>query len=780
MPTNAIRRLYLFIAVVTAALVSALTVVAQERQPAEEIRPPVYDAQTRLNWHAQHLEMRSVSPFKDLKWKHIGPTLMSGRITDIAKPADQPHTFYVASASGGIWKTTNEGTTWQPLFDDAPSGSVGAIAVDPADSSRIWVGLGEANIFRSSMSGTGVYLSQDSGQTWRHMGLPESHHIARIVIHPTNSNIVYVDASGHEYTENPERGIYKTTDGGQTWDLVLFEHSKTGAIDLVIDPHDPETLYASMWHRIRRPWNDPIPGPGGGIYKTTDGGENWERLTAGLPPRETSGRIGIAIAATNPQVLYALIDSHEVARKANENERDAYGRPREDVIRGAVVYRSDDAGLTWKQVSENNREMQRLYSTYGWVFGQIRVDPNDENVVYALGIPLMKSSDGGKSFRTLSYSKLHGDHHALWIDPKNSNYMINGNDGGINITYDGGATWRDIDNLPVVQFYNVAVDNAEPFNVYGSIQDNNSWRGPSNHRPGRQEEINWRRIPGGEASYVQIDPEDPNVLFSESFYGSIMRTDMSTGQSQSIVPKAADGEPPLRGQWLAPFQLSPHNSRIVYHGMQYVFRSMNRGEKWERISPDLTYYDPSRQGNISYATISTLAESPLRFGLIYAGTDDGRLHVTQDGGDLWTEIVEGLPPNKWFSRVVPSKFDEGTVYVTQNGKCDNDFQTYVYRSTDFGKTWQDIGHGIPGGPVNVIREDPFAKNVLYVGTDLGVYATNDSAKTWHVLGTGLPITFVHDLVVHTREKTMVVATHGRGMFTLDIRELKRNNEPLNP
>ena len=731
------------------------------------------DSEQRLAWHKQHLEMRDESPYKDLKWRHIGPHIMSGRVTDIAKPLDQPFTFYVATASGGVWKTTNEGTDWEPIFDDAPSASTGAISVDPSDSDVVWVGLGESNIFRSSMSGTGVYKSKDAGETWEHMGLADTHHIARIVIHPEDPNIVYVAACGHEYTRNEERGVYKTTNGGITWEKVLYESDMAGAIELVMDPSNPQILYASMWHRIRRPWSDPVPGDGGGIYKTTDGGQTWERLTNGLPPRETSGRTGLAIAASKPNVIYALIDNHAIARKAEEGELDSYGRPRRDVIKGAEVYRSDDHGESWNKVSESSRTMSRLFSTYGWVFGQIRVDPNDENTSYIKGVPLLKSIDGGKTYKPLFYRGLHGDHHAMWIDPTNSNYIINGNDGGINISYDGGVSWKNVENLPVVQFYNVAVDNAKPFNVYGSIQDNNSWMGPSTHRPGRSDPHQWKRCPGGEASYHAIDPEDPNTLYCESFYGSIMRANLETGNTKRIKPKASDGEPPLRGQWLAPFQLSKHNSRVVYHGMQYVFRSMNRGDDWERISPDLTYNDPERQGNISYAAISSLSESPVKFGLVYAGTDDGRLHVTRDDGQNWKEILNGLPKTKWVSRVIASKFDEGTAYVTLNGKRDNDFQVYVYRTRDYGNTWEDISQGIPGGPVNVIQEDPFSKNVLYVGTDLGVYVTTDGAESWHVLGSGLPITFVHDLVVHTREKKMVIATHGRGMFTLDVKSVDR-------
>ena len=736
-------------------------------------REPVLDAEQRLAWHQQHLEMRDESPFNDLKWKHLGPQLMSGRVTDIARPQDQPFTFYVATASGGLWKTTNEGTTWRPIFDDSPSGSVGAVAVDPNDSDVVWVGLGESNIFRSTMSGTGVYKSEDGGETWKHQGLAESHHIARIVVDPNDSNIVFAAACGKEYAENEERGVYRTKDGGETWEKVLYRDPMTAAIDLAMDPTDSQIVYAAVWRRIRTPWSDPLPDSENGIFKSTDGGDTWTRLTEGLPSSQKTGRIGISVSKSNPQVVYALVDNHEIARKAKEGEKDAYGNLRKDVIRGAVVYRSNDRGESWEQVSKDSRIMQRLFATYGWVFGQIRVDPNDENTVYALGVPLLKSTDGGEKFKALVGRKLHGDHHALWIDPKNSNYLINGNDGGINISYDGGKTWKDLDNLPVVQFYNVAVDEATPFNVYGSIQDNGSWKGPSNHRPGRNEEINWRRIAGGEASYIQVDPQDQNTLYSESFYGAIMRTDMETKRTKRITPKAGEDDEPLRGQWLAPFQLSTHNSSIVYHGMQCIFRSMNRGDSWTRISPDLTHNDPEKRGNISFGTITTLSESPQKFGLLYAGTDDGRVHMTRDGGENWAELEGDWPEFKWVSRVVASKFDEGTAYLALNGKRDNDFQAYLYRTADFGETWEDIGNNIPGGPINVVYEDPFSQKVIYVGTDLGVYVSTDFGSKWEVLGSELPVTFVHDMKIQTREKKLVIATHGRGMFMLDIKDLPR-------
>ncbi len=750
----------------------AATVVWNAGGPisSQEPRWPVLDATTRLEWHKQHLQMQLDSPLKSTAWQFIGPELMCGRVTDIAVPNGTPFTYFVSTASGGVWKTTNEGTTWTPIFEEAPSGSTGTIAISSSGPETIWVGLGEANIFRSSMAGTGVYRSDDGGETWQHKGLADTGHIARIVIDPKDPNVVYVAASGHEYRNNEDRGVYKSTDNGETWNKVFYIADDIGAIDLVMASDDSQILYAAMWNRIRKPWSDPLPGPGDGIFKSKNGGATWEPLTQGLPDTSLTGRIGLAISDSQPDTIYAIIDNHELARQADENETDNYGRSRQAVIKGAEVYRSDDAGANWRLVSGDDKQMPSLHATYGWVFGQIRVDPNDPETIFVMGVALLKSTDGGKSFSSCRFAGLHADHHAIWINPENSNHVVNGNDGGINISYDGGETWKNVENLPVVQFYNVEVDNAQPFRVYGSIQDNHSWRGPSDYRAGRSDPWEWESIPGGEASAMAIDPNDENVFYSEGFYGSIQRSTFDPPETNSIVPKAAEGESPLRGQWLAPFILSPHNSQVIYHGMQYVYRSMNQGESWERISDDLTNFNPEKQGNISYATLTALSESPLKFGLLYAGTDDGRLHVTRNGGQEWTEIMNGLL-RKWVSRVVASRHDEGTVYVTFNGKHDDDFQVYVYRSSDYGENWEDIGVGIPGGPVNVIYEDPVHSEILYVGTDMGVYATLDGGATWLVLGGGLPITFVHDLALQERDRILVAATHGRGMWTLRLRKL---------
>ncbi len=747
------------------------------------------DPALRMPWFAEHVQMKANSPFKEMKWQHLGPTNVSGRSTDIAvvTPKGKRYTIYVATASGGVWKTDNEGTTWEPIFDQEASTSIGDVTLAPTDDNIIWVGTGEPNIFRSSMAGCGVYKSTDGGKTWRHMGLTDTHTIARIVIHPEDPDIVYVAASGHEWTDNSERGVYKTTDGGETWSKVLYINERTGAIDLVMDPSDPETLYAATWQRIRLKWNDPRIFEGykeSGVYRTSDGGANWIPINNGLPEPKYRGRIGIDLARSNPNVIYAFVDNYEMARVADPGEIDSYGRPSSGYIKGATVYRSDDKGNNWRLMSSQDDEMkqymERHSGTYGWVFGQMRVDPNDEDTIYTMGLALNVSNDGGKTFRRLR--GMHGDHHGLWIDPDNSDYIVNVNDGGIVISYDRGQTWRQfLHNLPVCQFFNINYDMDNPFRVYGSMQDHGSFRGVVDLSRGRDNipAVEFEEAPGGEGCSHAIDPRDPNIVYSAGFYGRIQRSDLRIPGREgttSIVPRVYENEPRLRGQWVAPFILSPHNPDIIYHGMQYVFQSRDRGDTWERISPDLSYNIKSELGDIPYQTIFTISESPLKFGLIYAGTDDGKVHVTKDGGKTWAEIMTGLPYRKWASRIVASAFDLGTVYLTQNGKRDDDFAAYVWKSTDYGKTWQDISRGIPLGPVNVIREDPSDKNILYVGTDIGVYISKDAGATWDVLGGNLPSTFVHDLIIHPRDNIIVIATHGRGMWAMDAEPINKKEE----
>jgi photosystem II stability/assembly factor-like uncharacterized protein len=737
------------------------------------------DPALRLKWFDDHLAMKQSSTFKDLTWQFLGPTNISGRVTDVAvvTPRGKSYTIYVATASGGVWKTVNDGTTWEPIFDQAPSTSIGDIALAPSDQNQVWIGTGEANIFRSSMAGIGIYKSLDAGRTWQHMGLAGTHTIARIVIHPTNPDVVWVAASGAEWTDNEDRGIYKTTNGGKTWEKILYINPRTGAIDLVMDPSDPNVLYAATWQRVRKKWHDPRNEPDyshSGVHKTTDGGKTWTQTNNGLPQPQHRGRIGLDISASKPNVLYAFVDSYEIGRPAKPGELDAYGRQRTDSIKGAEVYRSDDRGATWRKVSDSNEYMERAAGTYGWVFGQIRVDPNDENVVYMMGLALNVSRDAGKTFSPLR--GMHGDHHALWIDPVNSDYLVNGNDGGVVASYDGGKTWRQfLDNFPAVQFFNVALDMSDPFYVYGSIQDHGSRRGIVDLSRGRDRipAVPFTNAPGGEGTTHAIDPSNPNIVYSSTFYGRLQRSDMSSVtdargrfQSVNILPKVADGEPPLRGQWMAPTIISPHDPKVVFHGMQYVFRSPDRGDTWERISPDLTGNNPAQMGDIPYQSLYTLSESPLRAGLMYAGTDDGKAHVTRDGGKTWTETVKGMP-NRWVSRLVASAFDESTVYMSRNGKRDDDFAAYLWKSTDHGTTWKSIVGNIPCGPINVIREDPTDPAILYVGTDIGVYVSVDGGSSWQVLGANLPSTFVHDIAIHPRDHIIVIATHGRGMYAMD-------------
>lgn len=743
-------------------------------------KSPVTDGKERVKLFNQHLEMKETSSFKDFDWQFVGPTNVSGRCTDVevVAPKGENYTIFVAAASGGVWKTVNEGTSWIPIFDQDATTSIGDIALDPNDHNTLWVGTGEANIFRSSQNGAGVYKTTDGGKTWEHMGLENTMTIARIVIDPNNTDIVYVAATGHEWTKNKERGVYKTVDGGQNWEKILYVDELTGSNDLVMDPTNSQVLYATTWQRIREKWNDPRVWPGysnSGIWKTTDGGKNWTKINSGLPGGNNRGRIGIDIARSNPDVLYAFVDNYEIAGQYGDDETDAYGRPAGGVIKGATVYRTDNQGESWTQVSGLTEEMktymERHSATYGWVFGQIRVDPNDENRIYTMGLGLNVSNDGGKTFRQLL--GMHVDHHGLWIDPNNSGYLVNTNDGGIYISYDSGLTWRSFtDRLPLVQFFNIAHDMSDPFYVYGSVQDHGSFRGIVDLSRGRDNvpSVEFERAPGGEGSSHVIDPTNPDIVYSAGFYGIISRTDLGAGTRKNILPQVYENEPPLRGQWVAPFIISPHNPNIIYHGMQYLFRSLDRGDTWERISPDLTYNNKDKMGDIPYQTIFTISESPLKYGLVYAGTDDGRAHVTKDGGKTWSEIAAGLVPNKWISRMVASKFDLGTVYLTQNGKRDDEFGIYVWKSTDYGKTWQDISGNIPLGPVNVIREDPLNRNILYVGTDIGVYVTKDGGTSWEVLG-NLPSTYVHDLVIHPRDNMIVIGTHGRGVWTFDANQV---------
>ncbi len=755
---------------------------AQTSQKLIQSTPP----EQRLKWFEQHQIMKGSSVYKSLHWEFIGPDNISGRLTDVDVHPNHKHTIFAAAASGGVWKTENAGTTWRPVFENAPSTSIGDVTIAASNPDIVWLGTGESNILRSSQAGAGVFKSGDGGKTWSHRGLTGTHTIARIIIHPKNPDIVYVAAGGHEWTDNPERGVFRTWDGGETWERILFIDEKTGAIDLAMSPDDSNTLYAATWQRIRRRWSDPQNEPdysGSGVHKTVDGGNTWTPINDGLPPAEFRGRIGLAVSPANADVIYIILDN-QINLPLEKERQLGWGRPAETAnqpyLKGAEVFRTDDRGGTWSKVSPENFSDQFMYpgiNWFNWGFTQIRAHPNNVNTIFIMGVNLMKSTDGGRSFEKITYPGLHVDHHALWIDPDDPDYMVNGNDGGLNITYDGGLTWLNFHaNLPVSQFYTVAVDMQDPFTVYGSPQDHGNQRGKVTSRPGiirpaMPEQTDWENAPGGEYQYVAVDPSNPHLFYS----GNIQKSEWKDGAwtSESIRPEPYVGEVPLRRQCLAPFLLSPHNPRVIYLGTQFLFRSPDGGRTWERLSEDLTYNDPNRMDDVSFQSIAVMDESPLKFGLVFVGTDDGRIHVTRNHGSDWNDITSGLPYGKHAGRVTASAYEEGTVYLVLNGKRDDDFAAYVYASIDYGATWRDIGNSLPGGPVNVIREDPQRKGILYVGTDLGVYASTDGGRTWSVLGGNLPTTYVHDLVVHPRDGILVAATHGRGMWAIDVNSINK-------
>ena len=737
---------------------------------------PSTDPALRLQWAEAFASLKAQTPFPELTWRFIGPDICSGRCTDVAVPRGTTNVIYVGAATGGVWKTEDGGTTWKPITDELPTPSVGDLAVAGSDPDIVWLGTGEANHFRASIAGLGVYKSVDAGRTWAHMGLAATQSIGRILIHPENPDVVYVAATGHEWTPNPERGVYKTADGGKTWEKVLFLKDTVGAIDLVMDPKNPDVLIASMVNRIRRRWSDPVPGGEDGLFKTVDGGKTWKELTKGLPDTALTGRIGIDLCASKPDVVYAYVDNHNLGREPESGERDAYGRLKTGrKIIGAEVYRSDDQGESWRKVSVSDALMETFGGTYGWVFGQIRVDPVDENTVYLMGLGLFVSRDGGKSWTEIARD-VHGDHHGLWINPDDPAFLVNVNDGGVALSRDGGKTWRAfIKEIPAVQFYNVALDMAEPFSAHGSVQDHGTIRGMglAPAKNGAADPVRWEYAAGGEGTQIAVDPADPNVVYSSSFYGRLMRSVRQDGEwkSKNIYPRPAPGEPEHRGQWLAATILSPHDSKTVYHGFQYVYRSRDEGATWERISPDLTAFDPDKQGRlpyaIPYASITTLDESPLKAGVLYAGTDDGHLWVTRDGGAEWTKITAGLPENTHVWTIEASRHDPATVYCALVGRHEDDFAPYVFASTDYGNSWTPITANMPGGPVNVIREDPKKKGVLYAGTDQGVFVSRDGVSAWQYLGKGLPVCPVWDIRIHPRDNMMVIATNGRGMWVLD-------------
>jgi len=684
--------------------------------------------------------------------RSIGPAVMGGRIAAIDGVGESPATVWVGAASGGVWKSTDDGTTFKPVFDEHTQ-SIGAIAVDPSKHDTVWVGTGESWMRNSVSVGTGVYKTTDGGGSWKLMGLEDSEHIARIAVDPKQSDTAYVCAAGHLWNANEERGVFKTTDGGKTWKKILYVDADTGCSDLDLDPQMPGVLYAGMWQFRRQPDFFTSGGAGSGLYKSTDGGEHWQKLTSGIPAGHL-GRIAVAVAPSRPSVVYALIESKKTA-----------------------LYRSDDLGEHWRAVNDSFNVIARPF-----YFARIVVDPADFNRVYKPGLSLTYSTDGGASFSVGGGGSAHGDHHALWINPKDPAEMFLGTDGGLYQSLDRAQHWTFRNVLPVSQFYHVAVDNERPYNVYGGLQDNGSWTAPS-MAPGGVANRHWRNLGGGDGFAVIPDPGDSDVVYLESQGGAIVRVRRSTGETRQINPFAKGEETKLRFNWNTPIHPSPSQKGVIYLGAQYLLRSKDRGDSWERVSSDLTTNDQSRQkqlesGGLSvdnssaenYTTIITINESPKNPNVIWVGTDDGNLQVTRDGGKSWTNVVAnvpGVPKRTWVSGVEASSFDDNTAYATFDGHRTGDMKPYVFKTTDSGKTWTPLATADVKGFAQVVREDPVNPRLLFLGTESGLFVSVDGGTNWAHFKEEFPPVAVDDIAIHRRDGDVILATHGRGIYIID-------------
>jgi len=706
--------------------------------------------------------------FKDLAFRAIGPANMSGRISDVVGVESDPSTYYMATGTGGLWKSVNQGTSWTPLFDKEETSSIGSVAVFAKNANLVWVGTGEANSRNSSSWGRGVYRSEDAGATWKRMGLEKTANIGRILTHPTDSNTVWVAALGRLWGENLQRGVFKTSDGGRTWQHVLRIDARTGAVDLALDPDDPQTAYAAMWSRHRTPWSFQGVSESGGIHRTRDGGRTWTKLTNGLPTR--TGRIGLSVYRKAPNVVFAVVES------------DAGGRLGEfqDDSREGGVFRSVDGGDHWQRLAP--------WAPRAFYFSQIRVQPDDSSRVYVLGFDLLVSDDGGRTFKGGGARNVHPDLHAMWIDPTNGRHLLLGTDGGLKQSLDRGATWRYFDNVPLGQFYNVAADMREPYyHVYGGLQDNQSWGGPSRTRfeleswlddsRGGQGIVNdhWYVLGGGDGFHVAADPTDPDVVYYESQGGYLIRQHLETGRERYLRPSNNEGEPLHRFNWNTPFLLSPHDPSVLWMGGQYVFKLTERGERWQQVSPDLTTRDPAKMATggsaaEQHCTIVALTESSVRAGLLWAGTDDGRVWTSPDGGGSWRELsgrFTGVPRGTYVSRIEASHHDARVAYISFDGHRTDDDRPWLFVTRDGGERWSPIMAGLPAdSPVKVVRAGRQNPDLLFAGTETALHMSLDGGRHWMKMP-GLPTVPVDDLLIHPRDLDLIVATHGRSLFVVD-------------
>ena len=800
-----------------------------------QIKPTTSDE--RLKSFERKKQLAAASNFKTV-FKNIGPAAMSGRVVDVdVNPAD-PTEFYVAYATGGLWHTVNNGQSFLPIFDNDNVIGLGDVAVH-WPTKTIWLGTGEANSSRSSYSGIGVFKSTDNGKNWAYLGLPESHHIGEIIVHPTDPNTAWVAALGHLYTPNKERGVYKTTDGGKSWKQTLFADENTGAVEMDINPQNPNELYAAMWYKTRKAWNFEESGKTSGIYKSTDGGNKWSLITggsSGFPQTSGTGRIGVVVSYQNTNVVYAVMDNQDhmpdtaakkvdsttyVLRDFEKLDKQQFANldskrldtflkknrmtPKYTAVRvkelvatdkikpnaifdylfdanealfntpiiGAEVYRSDDAGKSWKKM---NKKPLPMFNTYGYYFGRIFISPVNDGKLVIAGFTIDLSTDSGRTFKSIGKNNTHADHHVCWINPNKDSHFIIGNDGGVNITYDNGAYWFKANTPAVGQFYAITTDNAKPYRVYGGLQDNGVWVGNTvRQRVGDAtnfDTLAYKSIGGGDGMQVQVDTRDNRTTYSGSQFGFYGRTHVDTGGYLGIYPRNELGEEAFRFNWQTPIVLSKHNQDVLYYATNKFHRSLQKGENMETLSADLT--KGTADGDVPFGTATTLVESPIKFGLIYLGTDDGNIQVSKDAGYTWTKISSSLPKNMqgmYVSRVTPSAFKEGRIYVALNGYRNDNFGSYLFVSEDYGTTWVQLGNDLPTEPINVITEDPKNENIIYAGTDNGLYASFNMGKTFMTLDNNLPRVPVHDMAIQQRENELVIGTHGRSIYIAKLKDI---------
>jgi len=706
---------------------------------------------------------------KNLKFRSIGPATMGGRVDDFAVVESNPDIIYVGAAAGGIFKTVNGGMSWQAIFEDQPNPSIGDLALAPSNPSILYVGTGEANNRQSSSWGDGVYKSMDAGATFTHLGLKETHHIGRIVVHPTDPNIVYVAALGDLWGPNKERGVYMSTDGGATWKQTLFVNEDTGVSDIAIDWQSPNILYAAAYQHRRTVFGYNGGGPGSGLYRSTDGGQHWTKLGTsgtgsigrGLPANGDVGRCSLDVYRKNTNIVYAEVEHATLGG----------------------VYRSEDKGTTWARMSDTNPRPS--------YFSQIRIDPNNDQKIWLGGVNIYMSEDGGRTFVQTRFRNVHSDVHAIWIDPANSDHLLSGNDGGVWSTHDSGRNWTHFNNIAIGQFYEVAYDFQKPYHICGGMQDNYSWCGPSSSTQqlgiGNED---WITVQGGDGFYNRIDPSDPNIIYAESQDGNLSRRDLKTSESKSIRPlEDNDQAPRYRFQWNSPMMISPHDPKTIYYGGNHLFKSTDRGDNWVRLGEDLTSNADRNKmtilgkvvdrntlsrhdGVVAWPCITAIAESPVKAGVLWVGTDDGNVQISRDGGKTWHNVIsmiQGAPKTGYVSRIEPSHKEEGTAYVTFDNHRSADYGIYIFRTTNHGDSWTRVSNGIPpeAGTVHVIREDPVNPNLLFAGTEFGLFVTFDRGANWRRLKNGLPTVPVFDLQIHPREHDLILATHGRSFWIMD-------------